>query len=162
MNAIETVSRPGPFNLEAQQSMTRWVSFELAGQQYAVAILKVFEVLASADIEPVPTAPRGVIGVINLRGSIVTVMDLRNWLGFTPSERPSCILIVNHENQPVGFCVDRIIEVLNIAKDSIQPVPKSATHEFAPCVSGLVNRNGEILTLLELSDLIKNESNACH
>lgn len=157
MNAIEPSGNSNQSKLDPQKVTSRWVSFELAGQQYAVAILKVFEVLASADIEPVPTAPRGVLGVINLRGSIVTVMDLRTWLGFEPSGENRCIIIINHENHPVGFCVDRIIEVLNLPKDEIQPVP-GATSEMPPCVSGLVNRNGEILTLLELSDLIGKES----
>lgn len=154
---LEIPASPTLVKSEPKPSMTRWVSFELAGQQYAVAILKVFEVLASADIEPVPTAPRGVLGVINLRGSIVTVMDLRIWLGFPASDKNRCIIIINHENQPVGFCVDRIIEVLNLAKDDIKPVP-GATSEASPFVCGLVNRNEEILTLIELSDLIGMES----
>lgn len=156
MNTAEVpvnASLPQP---EAQHITSRWVSFELAGQQYAVAILKVFEVLATADIEPVPTAPSGVLGVINLRGSIVTVMDLRIWLGFEARGQNHCIIIINHENHPVGFCVDRIIEVLNLTKDEIKSVP-GVTAEHSPCVSGLVNRNGEILTLLELSELIGKE-----
>lgn len=160
MNAAENPVAASLTRLEPKKTMSRWVSFELAGQQYAVPILKVFEVLASADIEPVPMAPRGVLGVINLRGSIVTVMDLRIWLGFEPAQTHRCILIINHDNQPVGFCVDRIIEVLNISKDAIRPVPNAAGTEVSPCVSGLVNRNGEMLTLLELSDLIKDEANS--
>ena len=145
-----------PLKIKPENSTTRWVSFELAGQQYAVSILKVYEVLSHADIEPVPKAPHAVVGVINLRGSIVTVLDLRTWMGFTAGNENPCIVILNHENQAIGVCVDRIIEVLNLPGDAIKPAPGSA----APHVAGLVSRNGELLTLLELADLFANESSS--
>lgn len=153
MNALETAVS-GKSKAQLDGATTRWVSFELAGQQYAVSILKVFEVLSHADIEPVPQAPRAVVGVINLRGSIVTVLDLRAWLGFAASTVNPCIIIINHENQAIGICVDRIIEVLNISNDAIKPAPGSAAQH----VAGLVSQNGELLTLLELSDLFAGES----
>lgn len=155
MNAIDpNVTEMPPSRVVAQQASRRWVSFELAGQRYAVAISKVFEVLSSVDIEPVPTAPTGVLGVINLRGSIVTVMDLRHWMAFAPLHSIGCVLIANHDGQPVGFCVDRIIEVLNLPDDVITAVPPSSASEFPLCVTGMVNRSGEILTLLDLSRLL--------
>lgn len=128
---------------------SRWVSFELAGQQYAIAILKVFEVLSDADIEPVPCAPQAVLGVINLRGSIVTVIDLATWLGLDRTTETHCIIVVNHDDQAVGIRVDRILEVLDIPQNSINPVPAGTAGNTASTVLGYVQRNDDLLTLLE-------------
>lgn len=128
---------------------SRWVSFELASQKYAIAILKVFEVLSDADIEPVPCAPQSVLGVINLRGSIVTVIDLSVWLGLEKAAASHCIIVVNHEDQAIGVRVDRILEVLDIPQNSINPVPPGTASNTASTVLGYVKRNDDLLTLLE-------------
>lgn len=132
---------------------SRWVSFEVAGQQYAIAILKVYEVLSDADIEPVPSAPDAVLGVINLRGSIVTVIDLGSCLGLPQTTNANCIIVVNHEDQAVGIRVDRILEVLDIQQSAINPVPPSVATNMAGKVLGYVNRNDDLLTLLEFVGL---------
>ncbi len=132
---------------------SRWVSFELAGQKYAIAILKVFEVLSDADIEPVPCAPQTVLGVINLRGSIVTVLDLGVWLGLESAAKVHCIIVVNHEDQAIGIRVDRILEVLDIQQDSISAVPSGTSVSTAATVLGYVKRNDDLLTLLQFTAL---------
>lgn len=132
---------------------SRWVSFELGGQRYAIAILKVFEVLSDADIEPVPRAPQTVLGVINLRGSIVTVLDLGVWLGLEAATTSHCIIVVNHLNQAIGIRVDQILEVLDIPQDAISPVPAGAAASTAGTVLGYVKRNDDLLTLLEFTAL---------
>ncbi len=137
----------------ADRIVSRWVSFELAGQQYAIAILKVFEVLSDADIEPVPSAPSAVLGVINLRGSIVTVIDLCAWLGLKRTVETNCIIVVNNAGQALGIRVDRILEVLDIQQNSINPVPPGTAGNTASTVLGYVNRNDDLLTLLEFSAL---------
>lgn len=135
---------------------SRWVSFELGGQRYAIAILKVFEVLSDADIEPVPRAPQTVLGVINLRGSIVTVLDLGVWLGLAATTTAHCIIVVNHLDQAIGIRVDRILEVLDIPQDAISPVPAGAAASTAGTVLGYVKRNDDLLTLLEFTALPEN------
>lgn len=136
-----------------QGASSRWVSFELAGQKYAIAILQLFEVLSDADIEPVPRAPRTVLGVINLRGSIVTVLDLAAWLGLESDSPAHCIIVMNHEDQAIGIRVDRILEVLDIPQSSISPVPAGAAASTAGTVLGYLKRNDDLLTLLQFSAL---------
>lgn len=137
--------------------LTRWVSFDLAGQPYGIAILKVLEVLASAVIEPVPGAPAAVLGVINLRGSIVTVVDLRQKLGLPPVADNSCIIIVAHDGQPVGLRVDHVDEVLNLVEQAIKPPPATSAMANQSAVTGVVSRQGRLLTLIDPSTLLEGD-----
>lgn len=155
MNLVAS-SASSAASYSAQQAgaiASRWVSFELGGQKYAIAILKVFEVLSDADIEPVPCAPQSVLGVINLRGSIVTVIDLGVWLGLDQTTDSRCIIVVNHEDQAIGIRVDRILEVLDIQQGSINPVPAGTSGHTASTVLGYVQRNDDLLTLLNFVSL---------
>jgi purine-binding chemotaxis protein CheW len=149
MNPV-AIATPSQDSIHPELAVSsRWVSFELAGQKYAIAILKVFEVLSDADIEPVPCAPQSVLGVINLRGSIVTVIDLSVWLGLEKAAVSNCIIVLSHEGQAIGIRVDRILEVLDIAQNSINPVPTGTASNTASTVLGYVKRNDDLLTLLE-------------
>ncbi|MGH8504761.1 MAG: chemotaxis protein CheW [Stenotrophobium sp.] len=134
--------------------LTRWVSFDLAGQPYGIAILNVMEVLAAATIEPVPGAPPAVLGVINLRGSIVTVVDLRQKLGLPVVADSACIIIVTHGGQPVGLRVDHVAEVLNLAAQSIKPPPATHVAASQSAVTGIVSRQGRLLTLIDPAALL--------
>lgn len=153
MNLVTTPAVNADTLRPEEGASSRWVSFELGGQKYAIAILKVFEVLSDADIEPVPCAPRTVMGVINLRGSIVTVLDLGVWLGLAADSTTHCIIVVNHDNQAIGVRVDRILEVLDIPLKSISPVPPGSAASTASTVLGYVKRNDDLLTLLEFTAL---------
>ncbi|HWU69433.1 MAG TPA: chemotaxis protein CheW [Stenotrophobium sp.] len=134
--------------------LTRWVSFDLCGQPYGIAIMKVMEVLATAAIEPVPGAPPAVLGVINLRGSIVTVVDLRQKLGLPAAADGACLIIVAHEGQPVGLRVDHVAEVLNLAEQAIKPAPATSAGKRQDAVAGIVSRQGRLLTLIDPSSLL--------
>lgn len=133
---------------------SRWVSFQLAGQLYGIAILQVQEVLSSADIEPVPGAPHQVLGVINLRGSIITVLELRSCLNLPSLTTAGIIVIVTHGTQVVGFRVDGVADVLNIANPTIQPPPDTSPNPNTRCISGLVSRKNGVLTLLDVPKLL--------
>lgn len=127
----------------------RWIGFDLAGQSYAVPILGVQEVLASAHIEPVPGSPRGVLGVINLRGHIVTVFDLRVQLGLPGAPEAEGPLVVFDGGQEiVAARVDRVADVRRIADAAIKPPPQAGERPNA-AVTGLLSRNGEMTTLLD-------------
>lgn len=127
----------------------RWIGFDLASQSYAVPILSVQEVLASAHIEPVPGSPSGILGVINLRGQIVTVFDLRLRLGLPSSREPAGPLIVFDGGQEiVAARVDRVADVRRIADAAIKPPPQAGEIPNA-AVTGLLTRGGEMVTLLD-------------
>ena len=139
---------------DGMETAARWVSFELAGQRYALPILDVQEVLNIAMIEPVPGAPEGVLGVLNLRGSIVTVLDLRHRLGLPPQPDGGSILVATCRNETIGLRIDRVADVLTIVAGTIQPPPPSpgGGQPALPC--GLVNGREQVLTLLDAARLL--------
>lgn len=132
----------------------RWIGFELAGQLYGVPILAVQEVLATAEIEPVPGAAGEVLGVINLRGHIVTVIDLRMRLGLPAANDPSGPLVVfDGAGETLAARVDRVTHVRQIPDAAIKLAPRTGGTRCA-AVSGLVSRNGEMMTLLDVPGLL--------
>jgi purine-binding chemotaxis protein CheW len=133
----------------------RWIGFELAGQLYGVPILAVQEVLASAEIEPVPGTPGEVLGVINLRGQIVTVVDLRLRLGLPAAVGAGGPLVVfDAPGETLAARVDRVTHVRRIPDPAIKPAPRAGS---APCaaVIGVVTRDAELMTLLDVPALVR-------
>ncbi|MGQ0529496.1 MAG: chemotaxis protein CheW [Panacagrimonas sp.] len=136
-------------------AVRRWIGFELSGQLYGVPILAVQEVLSTAEIEPVPGTPSEVLGVINLRGQIVTVIDLRLRLGLSSSADSTGPLIVfDGASETLAARVDCVTHVRQIADAAIKPAPRTGN---TPChaVAGLVVRAGEMMTLLDVPVLLK-------
>ena len=138
----------------ASDSSARWVCFELAQQLYGLEILKVQEVLASAEIESVPGAPSQILGISNLRGSIVTILDLRRRLGLAPlrDESPNCVVVVDGHGEPVGLRVDRVVDVRSVRTSAVKTAPH--TGGISSGVLGVVTRNGEVLTLLDADAMV--------
>ena len=133
----------------------RWIGFELAGQLYGVPILAVQEVLATAEIEPVPGTPAEVLGVINLRGQIVTVVDLRRRLGLPASaEARGPLVVFDGPDETLAARVDRVTHVRRIPDPAIKPAPRAGA---APCaaVLGMVTRGKELMTLLDVPSLMR-------
>ncbi|HET9553692.1 MAG TPA: chemotaxis protein CheW [Anaeromyxobacteraceae bacterium] len=118
--------------IEAAQR-TQYLSFELRGVEYGVGILGVKEILQYEAITPVPSMPRSVRGVINLRGSVVPVIDLaaKFGKGETPVTRRTCILIVEVplDGQPavMGLMADAVREVIELGPEEIEPPPPFGT-----------------------------------
>lgn len=131
--------------------VSRWVSFTLDGQNYAIPIVQVVEVIAQAEIEPVPGAPSDVLGVINLRGTIVTVIDLRLHFSLpvvAPDENTR-IIVVERGNESIGLRVDRVSHVRSIPQHVIQPAPKTSQTSGVNGISGVVTRPEGLLSLLD-------------
>jgi len=133
----------------------RWVGFRLCGQSYALDIRKVQEVLVSAEIEPVPGAPRAVLGVINLRGRIVTVVDPALCLGFATggSADSRTVVVADSGKDTLGLRVDSVTEVCSVAERAIKPAPPIHGREPDTLVRGIVRRGELLLTLLEADQL---------
>jgi purine-binding chemotaxis protein CheW len=133
----------------------RWVCFELAGQLYGLPIGSVQEVVAEAPIEPVPGTAALVLGVINLRGNVVTVIDLRRRFGLAPqASAQSRIVVVDHGAEAIGLFVDRVADVRKIADGAIKPAPRTGQEAEAAEIRGIVSRGGELLTLLDVPALL--------
>jgi len=136
----------------------RWISFSLADQSYGVDIGRVREVLADVQIEPVPGAPAAVLGVINLRGQIVTVLDLRAWLGCEPMTRVARVMVLEHAGAMLGMAVDAVSDVLRLTAEDIKPVPRSGEGQQPDFIEGLIAREDGLLTLVNFDALLATES----
>lgn len=139
------------------ESPVRWVTFQLAGETYAVNVLSVHEVLkhAHAEITPVPGAPAAVRGIINLRGNLVTVMDGRQRFNLppVPATDATRILIVDVDGQVVGLVVDSVTEVIELSPAEVAASPAVNPDENAVHIQGVVSRPTGLLILLNLANL---------
>ena len=115
------------FNIDKNKSTDsrRFLEFNLGKESYAVGLLKVKEVITRPEVTPIPKSPAYVCGLINLRGLVLTVIDLRKKLGITPSadDSQTAVIIFDLEDRMIGVVVDSIQKVLNVSEDNIKPVP---------------------------------------
>lgn len=134
----------------------KFLTFVLGGEEYGIEIRHVTEIIGIQSITEVPDMPAHVKGVINLRGKVIPVMDVR--LRFGMPERPyddrTCIVVINIDGQAVGLVVDRVSEVLDIPKDDIEPPPAVKKGEESRFVQGMGKVGDEVKILLDARKLL--------
>jgi len=140
--------------------VTQWVTFRLGEETYGVDVLKVQEVLRVTEISPVPGAPPYVLGIINLRGNVVTVIDTRTRFGLPPKEvdEASRIVVIDHDRKVLGMLVDSVSEVAYVPTAKVEPPPNVGTDESARFISGVCNMENELLILVDLDKLLADEA----
>lgn len=143
----------------SEDPVLQWVTFHLAGETYGVNVMQVQEVLRYTEIAPVPGAPLYVIGIINLRGNVVTVIDTRNRFGLSPGEITdnTRIVIIEAEKNVVGILVDSVAEVVYLRQSEVETAPNVGNEESAKFIQGVCHKNNELLILIELDKLISDE-----
>lgn len=134
----------------------QWVTFRLGNETYGVNVMEVQEVLRYTDIAPVPGAPSYVLGIINLRGNVVTVIDTCQRFGLPPIDVTdnTRIVIIEAHNQVVGILVDSVAEVVYLRESEIETTPNVGNEESAKFIQGVSNRSGELLILVDLNKLL--------
>jgi purine-binding chemotaxis protein CheW len=139
--------------------ITQWVTFRLAEETYGVNVMQVQEVLRMTEIAPVPGAPSYVLGIINLRGNVVTVMDTRSRFGLPPHEHDDAtrIVIIEAEDQVVGILVDSVAEVVYLKQSDIEVAPNVGNEESSRYIQGVANRDEGLLILVDLDKLLTDE-----
>lgn len=137
----------------------QWVTFKLAGETYGVNVMQVQEVLRVTEIAPVPGAPTYVLGIINLRGNVVTVIDTRHRFGLDPGEVTdnTRIVIIEAEKHVVGILVDSVAEVVYLRQSEIENAPNVGNDESAKFIQGVCHKNNELLILIDLNKMITDE-----
>ncbi|HEX5637995.1 MAG: chemotaxis protein CheW [Gammaproteobacteria bacterium] len=135
------------------------VTFRLDEEVYGINVMLVQEVLRVTDIAPVPGAPGYVVGIINLRGNVVTVIDTRMRFGLPPREMDDStrIVIIEAEKQTVGIVVDSVAEVVDIYSNEIESAPNVGNDETARYIEGVVSRGEELLILVDLNKLLSDD-----
>jgi len=149
-------------NSSAQSSddpVLQWVTFRLDDETYGINVMQVQEVLRHSEIAPVPGAPSYVLGIINLRGNVVTVIDTRQRFGLPSAEITdnTRIVIIEADKQVVGILVDSVAEVVYLRESEIETAPNVGNDEAAKFIQGVCNKNGELLILVELEKMMSEQ-----
>ena len=137
----------------------RYVTFRLADETYGIQVMQVQEVLRVTEIAPVPGAPSYVLGIINLRGNVVTVIDTRSRFGLMQKENDDStrIVIIEAEKQVIGILVDSVAEVVDLKTAQIESAPNVGNDESSRYIQGVATRDGELLILVDLDRLMTEE-----
>jgi purine-binding chemotaxis protein CheW len=133
----------------------KFLTFLLEGEEYGIEILKVYEIMGMLPITRVPRTPDHVRGVINLRGKVIPIVDLRRKFGMPPAESPeTCIIVVQVRSISIGIAVDRVDEVLNIATSDIEPPPAFGTDVDTAFLLGMAKAEGRVRLLLDIERVL--------
>jgi purine-binding chemotaxis protein CheW len=134
------------------------VGFKVGRETYGVPITSLHEIVRVPEITAVPDAPDYIEGVINLRGKIVSVVDLRKRFGEPEAvpDRRNRILVVEHSGRLSGLIVDAASEVIKIPAADVEPSPTVLQDGGLTCVSGLGKYHGRLIVLLDMSKLLDN------
>ncbi len=140
---------------EATGSM-QLVSFRLAQEEYGIEITKVQEIILMGEITRVPQTPPYIKGLINLRSTVIPIVDLRLRFGLQPEAQTdeTRIMVVNVRQKTVGIIVDAVSEVLRIAKEQIAPPPPTVAGLGRDYLTGLVKLENRLLILLEIDKIL--------
>lgn len=142
----------------------KYLTFLLGAEHYAVPVLKVREIIRLCDITPVPRMPEHIRGVINLRGKIIPVTDLRQRFDLerVASTDLTCIVVVHvvgASNSPIliGMIVDAVDEVVNIAASDIEPTPDFGAALNTEFIVGMAKMKGVVKTLLDIDRILTSD-----
>lgn len=147
-------------NETQSEPVSRWVTFQLEDETYGIDVMQIREVLRSQEISPVPGAPSYVLGIINLRGNVVAIIDTRSRFGLPSREDvddASRILILEAGDYVVGFLVDSVSEVAELQNDQIETAPDTGSRDASRFISGLYNRKEGLLILVDANKLLSDD-----
>jgi len=161
--AIETtqpIEAPDPFLSENEG---KYLTFQLAEEGYGIGILKVREIIGMLPVTPVPQTPHFLKGVINLRGQVIPVVDLRLKFGLLEeeyTERTSIIVVEVKgvsNSIPIGIVVDTVSEVINISAASIEPTPTFGASIKTSYILGMAKTDSGVKILLNIDQVLSTE-----
>lgn len=132
------------------------VSFNIGDEEFGVDILKVQEINRMVEITKVPQAPHYVEGVINLRGKVIPIVDLRKRFNLEVKEydKNTRIVVVDIEGAIIGMVVDSVSEVLRLPSDTIEPPPEIVTGVNSEYIKGVAKLEDRLLIFLDLSRVV--------
>jgi purine-binding chemotaxis protein CheW len=135
---------------------TELISFAIGSDQYGVDIMAVREIKGWSEITHLPKQPEYVRGVLNLRGVMVPIIDLRCRFGqgLTDATSMHIVIIVQIENRQVGLLADRVLDIVAFEKAQVQPVPRVAQHARVDFLSGLLTVESGMIALIDLPSLL--------
>jgi len=143
----------------ANDPVIQLVTFHLEDETYGINVMLVQEVLRVSEIAPVPGAPPYVLGIINLRGNVVTVIDTRGRFGLPPGEISDStrIVIIESDKQVVGILVDSVAEVVELRGSEIDAAPNVGNEESSRYIQGVATKDDTLLIVVDLNKLLTEE-----
>ncbi|PLX50278.1 MAG: chemotaxis protein CheW [Desulfobulbaceae bacterium] len=158
---VNTMNQP----IRAETMKTgKYLTFSLEKEEYGISILKVKEIIGMMPIVSVPQSPAFIKGVVNLRGKVIPIMDLRakfEMPSIPPTER-TCIIVVEIDSTAsttmlIGIVVDAVSEVLNIKEEEIEPPPEFGTRLKHDYILGMAKRDGRVMILLNIDKILSSD-----
>lgn len=136
--------------------LERYLQFDLGSESYAIGLLSVKEVIPLPETTPLPNSPAHYIGIMNLRGQIISILDLRKKLKINPKKEglEEAVIIVEFDGVGIGVVVDSINRVLNIGLDQITEVPEISTQINAQYIQGVFKGDKKLTILLDLKNIL--------
>lgn len=156
---VEIMNQAAKATLEKEG---KYLTFTLAEEEYGIGILKIKEIIGMMPITSVPQTPEFVKGVINLRGKVIPVMDLRLRFGMVEMDYTdrTCIIVVEMDGQAgtvmIGIVVDAVSEVLNIKADHIEDTPTFGAKLDTEYILGMAKMEGGVKILLDIDRVLNN------
>jgi len=154
------VATPEPETLASEASLGgKYLTFFLGSEGYGLEILKVREIMGMMEITPVPRTPDFIRGVINLRGKVIPVVELREKFGMERVEETgeTCIIVVHAQGAETGIVVDRVSEVTDIGSEDIQPAPSFGTQVDTDYILGIGKSEDQVKLLLDIDRVLSPE-----
>lgn len=151
---------PAASSAAAPAASAQYLTFVCGGEEYGVDILRVQEIKGWEHVTRVPYAPHYVLGVMNLRGMIVPVIDLRRRLNLEKREFDASTVVIvvrvhsSRGEKTVGIVVDAVSEVYSVLAEGIKPVPELGTVANQSCVKGIATFEGKMVMLLDINALV--------
>jgi len=141
------------------QEQMQCVTFTLEDETYGINVMQVQEVLREIEVAPVPGAPHYVMGIINLRGNVVSVIDARMRFGLPAKESTDLtrIIVIEVQQHIIGILVDSVAEVVDIKRAEIETAPNVGTDDTSKYIDGVVSRGDKLLILVDLNKLLSTE-----
>jgi purine-binding chemotaxis protein CheW len=145
--------------LEEDALKDRYLTFHLGKESYGIEIRHVTEIIVLQEITKVPDLPDFIIGVVNLRGNVISVMDVRKRFHLETKEYDdrTCIIVVNIKDIAIGLLVDTVNEVLNIPEDQVDPPPKTHSGIKSSYIMGMGKVEKQVKILLDIEKILQEE-----
>ncbi len=137
--------------VKQEEPTTQWLTFRLDNALFAIKVLHILEVLPSVDVTPVPGSSCHILGISNLRGSMLTLVNTKSVLGLDKSvlnQEKKVIVVEIDEETVIGFIVDNIDEIINVVDSTIESAPRSVDERQLGCYHGVVYTEDTELVIL--------------
>ncbi len=134
----------------------KYLTFHLAGEDYGIEICYVIEIIGIQSITDVPDMPSFIRGVINLRGKVIPVMDVRARFGLPARDydERTCIIVIDVDSTEVGLVVDEVSEVADIPESQVEPAPRTSRNTESSFIQGMGKMNNKVKILLDAHKLL--------